>query len=182
EEFDQVQLKSGAKGILSFIAQARDWESEGEYIRAIQCYLKVKDSETADTDTVVNALKRAGELAIKFLSDDVTSAIVDEIAEIFIHLKRFIEAAELFLASNQPDNAIKAFLLGGQWSKAKKLAMEFVPDLADFVDEKYRESLKQQGRLGELMDVDIVSAIDALLEHGQWEKALEIAHQQKVSY
>ncbi|VDN88417.1 unnamed protein product [Brugia pahangi] len=29
------------------------------------------------------------------------------------------------------------------------------------------------------MDVDIVSAIDALLEHGQWEKALEIAHQQK---
>ncbi|KAK6114288.1 hypothetical protein QQG55_55400 [Brugia pahangi] len=179
EEFDQVQLKSGAKGILSFIAQARDWESEGEYIRAIQCYLKVKDSETADTDTVVNALKRAGELAIKFLSDDVTSAIVDEIAEIFIHLKRFIEAAELFLASNQPDNAIKAFLLGGQWSKAKKLAIEFVPDLADFVDEKYRESLKQQGRLGELMDVDIVSAIDALLEHGQWEKALEIAHQQK---
>ncbi|VDM11557.1 unnamed protein product [Wuchereria bancrofti] len=179
EEFDEVQLKSGAKGILSFIAQARDWESEGEYIRAIQCYLKVKDSETADTDAVVNALKRAGELAIKFLSDDVTSAIVDEIAEIFIHLKRFIEAAELFLASNQPDNAIKAFLLGGQWAKAKKLAMEFVPDLADFVDEKYKESLKQQGRLGELMDVDVVSAIDALLERGQWEKALETARQQK---
>lgn len=60
--------------------------------------------------------------------------------------------------------------------------MEFVPDLVDFVDEKYKESLKQQGRLGELMDVDVVSAIDALLERGQWEKALETARQQKVSY
>ncbi|EJD74502.1 intraflagellar transporter osm-1 [Loa loa] len=179
EEFDEVQLKSGAKGILSFIAQARDWEGQGEYVRAIQCYLKVKDSETADIDTVVDALKRAGELATKFLSDDEASAVVDEIAEVFVHLKRFIEAAELFLASNQPDNAIKAFLLAGQWAKAKKLAMEFVPDLADFVDEKYRESLKQQGRLGELMDVDVVSAIDALLERGQWEKALETARQQK---
>lgn len=58
EEFDEVQLKSGAKGILSFIAQGRDWEAEGDYIRAIQCYLKVKDSEGADTDTVVDALKR----------------------------------------------------------------------------------------------------------------------------
>lgn len=60
--------------------------------------------------------------------------------------------------------------------------MEVVPDLADFVDNKYRESLKQQGRLGELIDVDVVSAIDALLERGEWEKALEIARQQKVSY
>ncbi|VDM92634.1 unnamed protein product, partial [Onchocerca ochengi] len=244
EEFDEVQLKSGAKGVLSFIAQARDWESQGEYIRAIQCYLKVKDSQETDVDLIVDVLKRAAELATKFLSDDEASAILDEITEIFIHLKRilaghghisrgrsnqstraghafaknrrrqqiqsahlflpvanmtdkkevgiskkkkkenalirvFIEAAELFLASNQPENAIKAFLLGGQWAKAKQLAMEFVPDLADFVDEKYRESLKQQGRLGELMDVDVVSAIDALLEQGEWEKALETARQQK---
>ncbi|VDK73481.1 unnamed protein product [Litomosoides sigmodontis] len=179
EEFDEVQLKSGAKGILSFVAQARDWEAQGEYIRAIQCYLRVKDSESADTDAVVDALKRAGELAVKFLSDDQTSAVVDEIAKIFIHLKRFIEAAELFFASNQPDNAVKAFVLGGQWAKAKKLAVEVVPDLADFVDDKYRESLKQQGRLGELVDVDVVSAIDALLERDEWEKALEIARQQK---
>lgn len=58
EEFDEVQLKSGAKGILSFIAQAQDWESQGEYVRAIQCYLKVKDSEKADTNVIVDALKR----------------------------------------------------------------------------------------------------------------------------
>lgn len=36
-------------------------------------------------------------------------------------LLRFIEAAELFFASNQPDNAVKAFVLGGQWAKAKKV-------------------------------------------------------------
>ncbi|VDO48584.1 unnamed protein product [Onchocerca flexuosa] len=89
EEFDEVQLKSGAKGVLSFIAQARDWESQGEYVRAIQCYLKVKDSEKTDVDLIVDALKRAADLATKFLSDDETSSILDEITETFIHLKRY---------------------------------------------------------------------------------------------
>ncbi|MCP9265076.1 Intraflagellar transport protein osm-1 [Dirofilaria immitis] len=169
EEFDEVQLKSGAKGILSFIAQARDWESQGEYVRAIQCYLKVKDSETADNDVVVDALKRAGELAIKFLSDDEASTVVDEIAEIFIHSKRFTEAAELFWLQINRIMPSKLSCLVDNGQKLK----------ADFVDEKYKESLKQQGRLGELMDVDVVSAIDILLERGQWEKALETARQQK---
>ncbi|VDN41617.1 unnamed protein product [Gongylonema pulchrum] len=169
-------MKSGAKGVLSFIAQARDWETEGEYIRAIQCYMKAKESDMADAEMI------AGDLAIKFLSDDDASAVIDEIAERFISLKRFNEAADLFLASSRPDSAVKAFVLAGQWAKAKKVAAEFVPDMVEFVDERYKESLKNEGRLGELIDVDVISAISALIEHGQWEKALETARQQKVLF
>lgn len=60
------------------------------------------------------------------------------------------------------------------------MATEFVPNMADFVDDRYKESLKSEGRLGELVDVDVISAISALIERGQWEKALETARQQKV--
>lgn len=30
------------------------------------------------------------------------------------------------MASNQPENAIKAFLLGGQWAKAKKVGLKAI--------------------------------------------------------
>lgn len=63
-----------------------------------------------------------------------------------------------------------------------QVATELVPDLAEFVDERYKEFLKSEDKLGELLDVDAVSAIDTLVERGQWEKALETARQLNVSF
>ncbi|VDK57787.1 unnamed protein product [Anisakis simplex] len=178
EEYEEAQLKSGAKGALSFVAQGRDWETQGEYSRAIQCYMKVQEPETSDVNMITNALKRAGDLATKFLSEDENSELIDEICERLIAYNKFNEAADLFLAVNRADSAIKAFVLAGQWAKAKKVATELLPEMADFVDGKYKESLKNEGRVGELIDVDVVSAIDLLIERGFWEKALETAKQQ----
>ena len=36
------------RGVESMIGQAREWESSGEYARAVECYLKVTDQLTAD--------------------------------------------------------------------------------------------------------------------------------------
>uniref|UniRef100_A0A915BZY3 Intraflagellar transport protein osm-1 n=1 Tax=Parascaris univalens TaxID=6257 RepID=A0A915BZY3_PARUN len=178
EEYEDAQLKSGAKGALSFMAQGRDWETQGEYLRAVQCYLKVQEPETTDINMIVTALTRAGDLTTKFLSDDESAQIIDEICERLLHYRKFTEAAEVFMSANRPDSAIKAFVLAGQWAKAKKVATELQPEMADFVDEKYKESLRNEGRVGELIDVDAVSAIDLLIEKGLWEKALETAKQQ----
>lgn len=49
-----------------------------------------------------------------------------------------------------------------------------------YVEEKYREFLRIQGRVNDLIDVDVVSAIDILAERGQWETALSTAKQQNV--
>lgn len=54
EEYEEVLLKSGAKGVHSLIAQAKEFETQGEYQRAVQCYLKVK--ETSDADLIITAL------------------------------------------------------------------------------------------------------------------------------
>ncbi|VDM37534.1 unnamed protein product [Toxocara canis] len=123
EEFEEAQLKSGAKGALSFMAQGRDWETQGEYLRAVQCYMKVQEPETTDISMIVTALTRAGDLATKFLSEDENGEIIDAVCERLIEYKRFNEAAEVFIAANRPESAIKAFVLAGQWAKAKKNAL-----------------------------------------------------------
>ena len=52
--------------------------------------------------------------------------------------------------------------------------------MEQLVEETYREFLRTHGRIGELIDVDVVSAIDMLVQAGQWEKALQTAKQQNV--
>lgn len=57
-EYETYQLKSGAKGALSYIAQAKDWEAQNEYRRAVECYLKVDEPVTSDKRQIADALKK----------------------------------------------------------------------------------------------------------------------------
>ena len=52
--------------------------------------------------------------------------------------------------------------------------------MVQHVDESYRKFLKEHGRIGELIDVDVISAIDLMVQNGQWDKALNTAKQQNV--
>lgn len=58
EEYDEVQLRSGAKGALSYIAQGEDWEAQGEYHNALECYLRVNSTLTDDIETVAAVMMR----------------------------------------------------------------------------------------------------------------------------
>ena len=40
----------GDRGAETLISQAREWESSGEYQRAVECYLKVTPQVTSDTN------------------------------------------------------------------------------------------------------------------------------------
>lgn len=81
-----------------------------------------------------------------------------------------------------------------------KIAEERALELTSYIDEQYREYLKEQGEykcinqyryfsrsskfvkgsVGELIDVDVMSGIDLLVQNSQWEKALNVAKQQNV--
>ena len=181
KEFENYQLKSGQKGAMSFMVQARDWEAQGEFRRAIETYLKIDDSITQDTKLILEAQKHAGELVAKFMVGEEGARILEHIGEKLVELNHGKDAGELLLLGNQPQAAIRALLEAKEWAKAKRVAQELVPDMESVVDEAYREFLKNQGRIGDLIDVDVISAIDMLIERGNWEKALETAKQQNVS-
>lgn len=89
-------------------------------------------------------------------------------------------ASEVYLAADQAQNAVESLVSANEWAKAKKVASELLPEMEDQVDVAYRDFLKNQGRVGELIDIDVISAIDLLVERGQWEKALLTAKQQNV--
>ena len=50
------------------------------------------------------------------------------------------------------------------------------------IERNYKESLKTEGRLGERIYVDVVTAIQMMIEHEQWDKALDTAKAQNVSF
>lgn len=43
----------------SYIAQASDWELQGEYRHAVECYLKVTEDVTDDVSVIIHAQTKA---------------------------------------------------------------------------------------------------------------------------
>lgn len=177
-EYDEYQLRSGAKGAESLIAQAKEWERQNEHHRAVDCWMQVEGA-TQDQQLIAHSLTKAAELTVKFLteSDDGIELLL-QIAQRQNELGQFLAAGESFLLGNQPAKSVQALLDAHEWAKAKRVAEELAPELGQLVDDTYREFLRTHGRIGELIDVDVVTAIDMLVQDNQWEKALKTARQQ----
>lgn len=103
-----------------------------------------------------------------------------QIGKKLMDARQFMASGELYLLANMPRQAIEALMFANEWAKAKRVAEELAPELEQHIDENYREYLKNQGRIGDLIDVDVITAIDILADQGQWEKALLTAKQQNV--
>ena len=52
----------------------------------------------------------------------------------------------MYLKVDMIKEAIDAFIVGEEWSKAKKVARELEPRYETYVDEKYKEYLRNQGK------------------------------------
>lgn len=166
----------GNWGVEGMIEQAQEWEQTGEYSRAVDCYLKVKDS--SNLDLLMKCWMKAAELAIKFLSHDKAVDVSQIVGPRLIQLRKYNEAAELYLNLDLIKNAIDAFIEGEEWNKAKRVAKELDPRLEEYVDKRYKEHLKNQGKVDSLVGVDVVAALDMYAERGQWEKCIDTASKQ----
>lgn len=90
--------------------------------------------------------------------------------------------------------ALDTLVTAEEWTKAKQLAKELNPTYVNYVENKQKEKLTKQGNAEHLFDiglflflketstwcfffVDILGALDLLVEQGQWSKCLEKAKQ-----
>ncbi|MEQ2256463.1 hypothetical protein ILYODFUR_024390, partial [Ilyodon furcidens] len=121
---------------------------------------------------------QAAELSIKFLSGDRATEVVQLVGSRLAQLRKFNAAAELYLNMDLIKEAIDAFIEGEEWNKAKRVAKELEPRYENYVDQKYKEHLKNQGRVESLVGVDVMAALDLYAEKGQWEKCLDTASKQ----
>ncbi|XP_041831040.1 intraflagellar transport protein 172 homolog [Melanotaenia boesemani] len=176
EEYENETSKKGVRGVEGLLEQAREWEQSGEYSRAVDCYLKVKDD--SNTALMEKCWMKAAELSIKFLSGDRAVKVIQVVGPRLTKLRKFNAAAELYLNMDFIKEAIDVFIEGEEWNKAKRVAKELEPRYEDYVDQKYKEHLKNQGRVDSLVGVDVMAALDLYAEKGQWEKCLETASKQ----
>ncbi|XP_041885316.1 intraflagellar transport protein 172 homolog isoform X3 [Corvus kubaryi] len=166
-------LHSGTEGLLE---QAREWEQAGEYARAVDCYLKVRDP--SNSVLVEKCLLKAAELATKFLDQSRSMEVTQTVAPQLVAMKKYSMAAELYLNLDLIQEAIDAFIEGEEWSKAKHMAKEFDPRSEEYVDQRYKEYLKKQGKVDSLVGIDVMAALDIYAKQEQWEKCLEVAAKQ----
>ncbi|XP_074640366.1 intraflagellar transport protein 172 homolog [Tubulanus polymorphus] len=178
DEYDREMMDKSTRGADALVQQAREWESSGEYVRAIDCYMKVTPKHTSDTSILEKCWIKAGELGAKFLVQEKAVDIIQVVCPRLSEIKKYTAAAELYLSVDLIKEAIDTFMDGEEWNKAKKVAKELEPRYESYVDEKYKEYLRNQGKAEALVNVDVISALDMYVERGQWEKCLEVAEQQ----
>ncbi|KAF4795993.1 hypothetical protein TURU_088441 [Turdus rufiventris] len=176
EECGREAGKKGSSGAEGLLEQAREWEQAGEYARAVDCYLKVRDP--SNSVLVEKCLLKAAELAVKFLDQSQSMEVTRTVAPQLVAMKKYSMAAELYLNLDLIREAIDAFIEGEEWSKAKHMAKEFDPRSEEYVDQRYKEYLKKQGKVDSLVGIDVMAALDIYAKQEQWEKCLEVAAKQ----
>ena len=60
--------------------------------------------------------------------------------------------------------AVDAFISAREWGKAKKVASELEPRLESYIDQRYKDFLKNEGKADQLASVDLNSALDMFVE------------------
>ncbi|CAH2245239.1 intraflagellar transport 172 homolog [Pelobates cultripes] len=176
QEYEREVAKTGARGTEALVKQAREWEQAGEYARAVDCYLKVKDME--NIQLMEKCWMKAAEISIKFLTPGRGLEVIRTVGPQLVSAGRHNAAAELYLNMDLYKEAIDAFIEGEEWNKAKRVAKEMDPQYAEYVDERYKDYLKNQGKVDSLVGVDVMAALDMYAERGQWEKCIETAGKQ----
>ncbi|CAG5120000.1 unnamed protein product, partial [Candidula unifasciata] len=166
-------------GAEAIVRQAREWETSGEHQRAVECYLKVTPDMVADTKIVEKCLMKAGDIAIKFLDNTKAQMIVQAIGPRLAEIKCHSTAAEMYLSMDMGQEAIDMLISAGDWNKAKKVAKEMEPRLETYVDEKYKEFCRDQGKAEDRAVFDVIGGLGFWDERkGEWSKCIQTAELQ----
>ncbi|XP_012943117.1 intraflagellar transport protein 172 homolog isoform X1 [Aplysia californica] len=169
---------AGGSGAEAIVRQAREWEASGEHQRAVECYLKVTPDMVPDVKIVEKCLMKAGDIAIKFLDNQKAQTVVEMVGPKLADIRCHSTAAELYLSMDMVKEGIDMLISAGDWNKAKKVAKEMDPRYEGYVDEKYKDFCRDQGKAEDLASVDVIGALDLFAEKGEWDKCLQTAEQQ----
>ncbi|VDM16004.1 unnamed protein product [Hydatigera taeniaeformis] len=141
------------------IASARQLEGNGEYLKAVEHYLKVTPdllSEGGDgggegesaaalthsVETCESLWVHAANLAMKFLTPENSVQVTELVASKLARLQRYSTAGELLLSVDRFQEAVNVFVAGEEWEKARKIVQDLEPQLKSYVEKKYKEFLK----------------------------------------
>ncbi|KAK7878726.1 hypothetical protein WMY93_030965 [Mugilogobius chulae] len=115
EEFEQDASKKGNDSAEAILKQAQEWETTGEYSRAVDCYLKVKDD--TNSKLMEKCWMKAAELSIKFLNRERAVEVVQLVGPRLSKLRQFKALADIDVMA-----ALDLYAERGQWDKCLETA------------------------------------------------------------
>ncbi|XP_068609645.1 intraflagellar transport protein 172 homolog [Brachionichthys hirsutus] len=175
-QYEKETSAKGEGGVNVLLRQARDWERSQEYLKAVECYLKVKDD--SDPAQMMKCWMKAAEISTKFLSEDESLEVIKVVAPRLKQLGNHKGAADLYLYVDLYKEAIDVFIEAGEWNQAKSISSRLEPSYTSYVDRLYKEHLQSKGNADALVSVDIIAALDMYAARGQWDKCIDTASKQ----
>ncbi|KAK7792281.1 hypothetical protein R5R35_013312 [Gryllus longicercus] len=167
----------GSHDASTLLTAANNWEQSGDYKAAIDCLIKVTNANTNDSSLLIKAWTQAADLTNRYLEGAEAVEVVKILGPRLAEVGQHTAAAQLYIGADMIKEAIDIFIEAEEWGKAKKVAQELEPRYESYVENRYKESLRREGRADQLADVDIIGALDLLSEQGQWMKCLDTARQ-----
>jgi intraflagellar transport protein 172 len=177
DEFQKEMSRKSGSNYQDIISQAKTWENNGEYKRAIEMYLQLTTQNCENKEVLIQNWYKAVDLCTKFNSQnesDVVTLVCDRLA----HLGLYGQAGELFLQVDMIKEGIDMFIVGEEWDKARHVAKNIAPKFAQYIEDAYIEYLKERNRPDEMKSVDPNGALQMYMNSGDWEKCLELAKEQ----
>jgi len=155
---------------------AKIYEETGNYSRAIDTYLSVDDSSSANGDRLEEVWENAVRLAMKYAQERYND-IVATVAKRLKLIKRFEAAAELYKEIDAVREAVNCYIAGEVWDKARQVAQHQCPEMVRVVEDRFKNDLVSKGDGDELIRKtgDIDSALDMYARGGDWDKCLQLA-------
>ena len=176
DDYDGHMAKTQGLNAASLAGQAKDWELQGEFSRAVDCYFKVTPAMVNDDVGKLIALwSKGAELAVKFLDEDKAVVLVRNAARQLKELGQSAAAAQMYLSVDSARDAVDTLMEAGDWARARKIAKELEPDYYPRVETAYRQWLRDEGKADQLADVDLGGALDMMAGQGQWDQVLQRA-------
>mmetsp|Transcript_26671 Transcript_26671/g.67756 ORF Transcript_26671/g.67756 Transcript_26671/m.67756 type:complete len:1759 (-) Transcript_26671:158-5434(-) len=165
-----------AQSLEEVLDAAKIYEETGNYSKAIDTYLSVNETSSADPDRLEEVWENAVRLAMKHAQeryDDIVSVVAKRLTLI----SRWEAAAELYLSIEAAREAVNCYMAGEVWEKARLLAQQQCPDMIRTVEDRYKTDLVTKGDGDELIrrTGDVDSALDMYARNGDWTKCLTLA-------
>lgn len=167
---------TGGEGLPALLANARLWESQGDWNLALDTYLKIQPGiHGGSVEEVVDAWAHALTAAKQNAPRRFTEVAV-ELGRRLARLRRWEAAGDALAAGGAWKDAVDAYVAGQEWTKAKAAAKRGAPHLAEAVRKAEQQAATRSGDPDALLDADDVDgALRTWATQGNWERVWEVA-------
>jgi len=113
---------------MELVDQGHELERIGENKAAIECYLKLQETEDCDIKLLAKAWMRGANLALNFFKDDYGESVVGIFAGKLGSIGYHSEAAGLLIDIGRHQECLEELIAGELWEDAERTAHELDPE------------------------------------------------------